>query len=155
MLDIHETFDADLLTDLNEEIQTFHHHAYPEIFKPFDKVPIRSFFKSILERGDAHVFVAQETNIVLGYALLFIVEFGENPFQYSRKYILLDQILVMEKYRARGAGTSLLHWVYDFAKSLNINEIELNHWTRNVEARKFFKMNGFEYFNERMWKKLN
>jgi GNAT superfamily N-acetyltransferase len=155
MIEIHETFDAKLLADLNEEIQTFHHLAYPEIFKPYNRETIRGFFKSALEHENAHVFVARQAEVVLGYVLIFMVDFKENPFQYSRRYILLDQVAVIEKYRGRGVGSTLLNKVFEFAKSISINEIELNHWTSNGSARKFFKKNGFEYFNEKMRLKLD
>lgn len=150
-VEILETKDYGLLAKMNEEVQTFHHQTYPDIFKPYNKEAIANFFKTSLEQDNAKAFIAKEKEVVFGYALAFIIDFAENPFQYSRKYILLDQLLVSENYRAKGIGRLLLDAIFSFAQSNKINTIELNHWTHNSSARSFFKKCGFQYYNEKMW----
>ena len=48
MIEIKETKDPILLATLNEEIQTYHHTIHPNIFKPYDKEAILSFFVTTL-----------------------------------------------------------------------------------------------------------
>lgn len=153
-VEILETKDYYLLARMNEEIQTFHHQTYPDIFKPYDKEAIVSFFKTTLEQDSAKAFIAKENAMVLGYALVFIIHFAETPFQYARKYVLLDQLLVSENHRAKGIGKLLLDAVFSFAQSNKMSAIELNHWTHNSSARSFFKKCGFKYYNEKMWTTL-
>ena len=152
MIEILETKDYNLLAELNEEIQTFHHKTVPNIFKPYDKAAISTFFKSTLENENAVALVAKENGVVVGYVLLFIMNMNETPFQYARKYVLLDQILVVKNYQSKGVGRQLLDAVFSFAKALKIDRVELNHWTQNELARKFFSKSGFDYYNEKMWK---
>lgn len=155
MIEITETKDFCLLAEMNEEIQTLHHSSYPSVFKPFDKESVTNFFKLSLEKENAVAFIAQKNGAPLAYVLLFIIHFPENPFQYSRSYVLLDQILVLEQYRTMGIGKLLLEATFSFAQSKNIQLVELNHWSRNNVAGNFFRKSGFEYYNEKMWKVLD
>lgn len=154
MIEILETKDYHMLAELNEEIQTFHHKTYPSIFKPYNKEAVTLFFKNSLDDKNVVAYVAKENGKALGYVLLFIVNFAENPFQYSRNYILLDQILVLKNHQSKGIGKQLLDATFSFAKSNKITRIELNHWTANDVARKFFSKSGFEYYNEKMRKEI-
>lgn len=155
MIDIIETNDFALLAEMNEEVQTLHHHIQPNIFKPYDKESIRGFFRTTLEKENTTAFIARENGTVLGYILLFLIEFAENPFQYSRNYLLIDQILVVAEHQGKGAGKMLMNAAYEFAQSKNIKLLELNHWTANNKARDFFNKSGFEYYNEKMWKTID
>lgn len=152
MIKIVETKDCDLLATLNEEIQTLHHKIQPKIFKPYDKETITSFFKITLNNDNAVAFVAEENETALGYVLLFKINFPDNPFQYARSFILIDQILVLKNHQGKGIGKQLLDTTFSFAKEHNFNLVELNHWTQNDSARKFFIKNKFEYYNEKMWR---
>jgi len=152
MIRILETKDYDLLANLNEEIQTFHHNMQPNIFKPYDKEPIKDFFKNTLNAENVAAFIAQKNESIVGYVLLFIIEVADNPFQYTRTFVLLDQILVLKKHQGKGVGKLLLETALSYAKEKNIDRIELNHWSLNASARKFFTQNKFEYFNEKMWR---
>jgi len=152
MIEILETKDYNLLAEMNEEIQLYHHQMQPNIFKPYNREAVRSFFRTTLTNENAVALIAKENETVLGYVLLFKIKFADNPFQYSRNYILIDQILVLKKYQLKGIGKQLLEATYTFAKSNYIENIELNHWTKNTIARNFFMKSGFEYYNEKMWK---
>lgn len=154
MIKVIDSKDYRLLAELNEEVQNFHHEIQPKIFKPYDKEAVISFFKATLNKENTVAFLAQENEKPLGYALLFKMNFAENPFQYARTFLLLDQILVLKNYRGKGVGTLLLDAVFNFAGENNIDLVELNHWTQNDSARKFFGKSKFEYFNEKMWREV-
>lgn len=150
MIQILETNDYHLLTEMNEEVQSLHHKLYPEIFKPYDKNGVAAFFKEVLSKDNVTAFAAMENKKVLGYVLLFVNNFPDNPFQYARRFVILDQILVLENSRSKGVGKLLIEKSFSFAKSLDIDVVELNHWTLNESARVFFNRHGFKYFNEKM-----
>lgn len=152
MITIERTDDHVTLAELNEEIQTFHHSIQPGIFKPYNREAVLNFFKTTLSSEKAIAFVAKENETTIGYVLLLTINFAENPFQYARQYILLDQILVLKNHQGKGAGKLLLDAVVSFAKEQHMETIELNHWSQNESARNFFGKNKFEYFNEKMWR---
>jgi GNAT superfamily N-acetyltransferase len=154
MLKIVATKDCNLLAQLNEEIQTYHYAIQPKVFKPYNKEAIINFFETTLNNENAMAYVAKDDDTAIGYILLFKINVDANPFQYSRSYILIDQILVLKNHRGKGVGKLLLDTTYAFAKESNIVIIELNHWTQNDTARTFFIKNKFEYYNEKMWKEI-
>ena len=155
MIKVVQTKDYILLAKLNEEIQTIHHNIQPTIFKPYDKEAITHFFKKTLDNENVVAYVVTDNETILGYVLLFIINCEDNAFQYSRSFILLDQILVLKNYQRKGVGKLLLDKIFSFAKEKNIGFVEVNHWTLNDSARNFFAKNKFEYYNEKMWRTIN
>lgn len=154
MIEVTETTDIALLASLNKDVHTLHHVMHPNIFKPFNEIEIANHLTSTFKTENVKAFVAKVNGNIAGYVLVFIQEFPENAFQYARKLILIDQILVLENSRKQGVGKALVNAVVELTHSLNINRIDLTHWTSNDGARAFFGRNGFEYFHERMWKLL-
>lgn len=152
MIEIVKTDDFSVLAELNEEIQTFHHKIHPKIFKPYNKETILNFFKTTVNSENAAAYLAKENGTTVGYVLLFNMNSADNPFQFAKRYVLLDQILVLKNHQGKGIGKLLLEAVFSFAKANNVNLVELNHWTQNDSARKFFNKNKFEYYNEKMWR---
>lgn len=62
--------------------------------------------------------------------------------------------MVLKAHRNRGIAKDLIEETIATAKLLGIDTIELNHWTQNEVARSFFASCGFEYFNEKMVKRI-
>jgi diamine N-acetyltransferase len=154
MVKIIETQDNELISALNEEIQTLHHNLYPEVFKPYNKNNVDAFFKSVVNNEHAVVFLALDNETPVGYALLLRMQANDNPFQYSRNYLLLDQLLVLKDHQNKGIGTQLMEAAVEYAQNEDIKTIELNHWTNNDSARRFFNKHHFEYFNKKMSRTL-
>ena len=152
MIKISRTTDYGVLSKLNEEIQTFHHKIQPNIFKPYNIEAVSNFFKTTLMDENAVAYVAEVDEEAIGYILLFKIHIPDNPFQYSRRFVLIDQILVLNSFQGKGIGKLLLNTALTFAKENNFQSIELNHWTLNESARLFFNQNNFEYYNEKMWR---
>lgn len=155
MIKITETSDHLLLAALNKEVQALHHTLYPKVFKPYDKESVSGFFKEALNSKNAKAFIAVNGEQAVGYTLLFEEHVKENPFQYQRTYLLLDQLLVTKEMRGKGIAKLLMDTAINYAKSKNITTVELNHWTLNNDARAFFQKNGFKYHNEKMHLEIN
>lgn len=150
MIRITETSDYLLLAVLNEEVQALHHNLYPKIFKPYDRNSVSTFFKDVMNNKQTKAFIATDGEKNVGYTLLFEVHTNENPFQYQRTYLLIDQLAVVKEMRTKGVGKLLLNAAINYAYERNIVTLELNHWTFNNDARGFFQKNGFKYYNEKM-----
>lgn len=153
-IQIRETNDASLLAALNEQVQQLHHALYPEVFKPFDHQAVAAFFDALFTEREAKAFLAMNGEEVLGYVLVLVNDHKENPFQYERSYAVLDQLLVLEDYRGNGIAKLLLEQVIAWTREQMLDRIELNHWTQNHDARRFFNANGFTYCRESMFLQL-
>ncbi|GJM34900.1 MAG: hypothetical protein DHS20C18_39010 [Saprospiraceae bacterium] len=150
MIVIKESKDASLLAELNEEVQTLHHILYPDVFKPYNRVATIESFKKMLKQGNVIALVAYYHNDPAGYVVCSTFKHKENVFQHAYSTLYIDQISVREKHRMHGVGSQLLEAIKSLAKTLKIERVQLDHWTKNEGARAFFKRSGFEYYNEKM-----
>ena len=151
---IESTKDFKLLTSLNREVQDWHYKHYPEVFKQFDQNAIEDAFKDLIEKENAYAFVAKNNANAVGYILAFIEHRTESAFQYERKILNIDQILVLEHHRKSGIGQALMDRAILLAKEKKVDEVQLEHWEGNQLALQFFAKNGFEYFKHRMTKSV-
>lgn len=150
MIRISDTYNSALLAELNEEVQNLHHLLYPSLFKPYDRDDIAEALEEMLSREQFYVYTAYDDERPAGYVLFRIQKGKENAFQYAYTSIYIDQLSVKAKYRNRGIGGRLLKEIVLFAKASQIDLIQLDHWTKNEGARRFFQRNGFRYYNEKM-----
>lgn len=147
---IEETDDSVLIAALNEEVQSLHFDLHPEVFKRYDQQEVKAAMRDLMAEKNCKALLAMDEETPIGYALLFIRNKPENAFQHADRWIHLDQLCVLSKYRHQGVGRTLLTHVHQLANDLDIERIALDHWSANYGARQFFTKTGFRYFNERM-----
>ncbi len=152
MISIVETKDYKLISELNSGVQNLHAKMHPEMFKTFDKVAMEEALKNFLSDSNCKCFMAKKGNVNIGYVLCYIKELKENAFHYNIKTIYIDQIAVVESYQKTGAGKLLMEQVEKLAKENAINKIELDHWSSNVIAAKYFRKHGYSLYKERLFK---
>jgi ribosomal protein S18 acetylase RimI-like enzyme len=69
--------------------------------------------------------------------------------------LYIQHMAIAPEFRRRGVGTLLLSSAMESARIKGINRVELDVWTFNAEARRFYTKHGFEVFNERMQLSIN
>ncbi len=147
--------DSLLLSALCVDVQSLHAKHHPKIFKTPESDDFAvSFFDELLVEPTTKIFVVEENGQALGYALCKRIEREENPFTFTLRYLLVDQISVRPAAQGKGVGKALLTQVEALARELNIQRIQLDSWGFNTEAHAFFEKMGFEKFNHRFWKNL-
>jgi len=146
--------DAKAIALLNEPVQELHYKRYPEYFKPYSFEETHQYFLKQLEADNWFCYVVSENEKPIGYGLFFIREYKENTFRKSYKAVHIDQICILEKYRNQGIGKALVKKMEDFGRTMNASEIELTYWEKNIEAKGFYKLMGFESHVDFVSKKL-
>lgn len=152
MIRIEETHDCDVLTRLNEEVQTLHLKLYPDFFKPYNQVEMKKALLDFLLDPNCKAYLAFKNNLPVGYALFFVKESKENAFQYSFKSLYVDQISVLKEHQRSGIGQLLLEQGEKIAKALGIKKLEIDHWAANDIAASHFRKNGYRLYKERLFK---
>ncbi len=152
MISIVETKDYKIISKLNEEVQNLHARLHPEVFKAYNNEAIELEFKNFLSDPNCKCFLAKNDESAIGYIFCFIRAINENAFHYSFKTIYIDQLTVLEKYRRSGVGKLLLEQVEHLAKEHSIEKIELDHWSSNDVAARYFRKNGYQLYKERLFK---
>ena len=147
--------DSRLLSSLSMDVQSLHAKHHPDFFKtPTSDDFAASFFDGMLADPAVSIFIAEENRQALGYVLCKLIERLENPFTFTMRYLLVDQISVRPTAQGKGVGKTLIKRAVVLALEMNLQRIQLDSWGFNTEAHGFFEKMGFEKFNHRFWKNL-
>lgn len=143
------------LSALCVDVQRLHAENHPGIFKiPKNTDFAAVFFEDMLADPQVVVYVAEENGQALGYILCKLMERAENPFTYTMRYLLIDQISVRPEAHRKGVGAALIERAVTLAGELDLPHIQLDSWGFNTNAHVFFEKLGFEKFNHRFWRNL-
>ena len=74
---------------------------------------------------------------------------------YCGKYLEPDNVVVHPDFRSLGVGQKLMAWVYDYARSLGCEVVELNSYVGSPRAHKFYFGEGFGILGFHFQKKLD
>lgn len=154
MITVSETKDHELIASLAEGVQNLHCQMHPHIFKPYDKAAVTMAVQQFLEDPACRAYVAMEGTIPVGYAIFVVKEVKENAFHYNISTIYIDQVAVLKEYQNSGAGKLLLNEAEKLADTLSIKKLELDHWTANTVAARYFRKNGYALYKERLFKMI-
>ena len=139
---------AEIIAQLQSEIQNNHNEFYPDLFKPFDYNSIYDLYKSILNSESIHCFIAYDSLLPVGFAIIAEQVIKDHPLFYDHKEIFIDSIVVLSKYQSKWIGNKLMQEIKYLSKELEYNKITLNVWSKNNQAIEFYKKIGFkELFN--------
>ncbi len=142
--------DAEVVSRLNRHVQQLHAEALPWLFKaPGEGIDPR-VFAELIARPDTHVFIGYADGEPAGYVAVQILSRPEQPLRYGMDVVVVDQIAVAPEHRGKGYGAQLLREAVALAEARGIRRVELDVWTFNENARRFFAGQGFRVFNERM-----
>ena len=70
----------------------------------------------------------------------------ETPYRYELKYLEIQEIGTLQCAQGKGYGKEIIKAVKNIAQEHNIHRIELNMWTFNEDALKFYEKTGFSTY---------
>lgn len=148
--------DYDALCALFAQVERIHYTALPEIFHP-SGTPSRprGYVEEILDDEDAHLFVAEQGDMVIGLAEATLRESHNFTLLTPHRWVDLRDIVVDERFRGVGIGKALLAHVEAWVRSLGVTRIELTVWEFNTSARTLYEHQGFRTLNRAMSKDLD
>ena len=144
-IEVIESKDADTLARLNKSVHDMHVKFYPKYYKKYDYESIRGSISKMLNELNYKAYIDYCGNKAVGYVLIFLRNYKENPFCFPYKSVFIDQISVEEEYQNRKIGTLLMDKVNEFAAREEAVSVELMFWDKMSHAKKFYEKLGFEY----------
>ncbi len=140
-----------VLTDLNKEVQDFHHKIFPKKFKLSKTAEMEKIFDNFLKDKNSTILIYySENNTPIGYIVYEDKIYKESSFTYSYKVFYIHHIAIDQKYQGHGVGQKLIRAVVNDAHKRCVDSIELDVWSQNINAKDFFIKFGFKTFNEKM-----
>ena len=136
--------------ELSAFVQKQHADALPELFKsPEESRQTTDAFRGFLVDSTSLMLLAEESQPA-GYLW---AQFQNRPASWARfelRLLCIHHMVVAPQFRRKGVGTSLLTRAVDIARSEGVKRVELDVWSFNSEAKRFYSKHGFEVFNEKM-----
>lgn len=135
------------------DIHRAHARAEPSYYKDLDEVMTEKDFRAEVAAG--HVMVLEEDGVVKGYAIFADMLIQNHPIIKDQKILMIDDICVLASERGRGVGRRLFGHIEKHARAHDYTSIDLNVWTFNLDAHKFYRSMGMRDTRVRMTKELS
>ena len=144
--------DAELIQELNRDVQQLHADAYPHLFKqPGPDTCSPASVMALMANPDVYYYVVSTAaGDPVGYIYAQIVHRAETPLRYALDLVYIHQIAVKPAYRRQGYARRLLAEVRRLAREHGISRIELDFWSFNAGARALYASEGMILCMERM-----
>jgi len=129
-----------------------HHEIAPKFFAPpSDALRDEAVWKQSIESASATTFVAEEAGQVIGFVNVGIVD-ETNSLAQPIRFVRVGMVGVLESYRRRGIGRSLMEHAEHWAAARGAVDIRLTVWTFNEDAIRLYRDLGYEVRSQTMGK---
>ncbi|MCA0972180.1 GNAT family N-acetyltransferase [Halobacillus litoralis] len=145
-----EKKDYEELLPLFRQVHEFHVSVRPDLYKE-NPIPVeQEFFENQLKDSRQHIFVAVVDRELAGVIVTKEEEVAENSFVKARKILLINSLCVAETHRSRGIGRKLTQYVFDKARGLEVDSVELGVSEKNTSAISFYESLGMTTKSRKM-----
>lgn len=107
---------------------------------PADADASRQTFTAIASDDSRHLCVAAVGDGVVGAAELIIVP---NLTHHARPWAVIENVIVDEANRGRGAGAALLEHLIDIARASGCYKLQLHSGKQRLDAHRLYRRAGF------------
>lgn len=97
--------------------------------------------------NEQYIYVAEEDGKIVGF---ITGEIFKKKVWYTVQLGSINNLYIIEKYRNNGIGKKLMQTMINALKEKGITNIELNTFSSNVDAIKFYEKLGFKKANLQM-----
>ena len=131
---------------LSIEMLKYHNVLLDNYFTifPYEQY-VEKFTKKL--NDNCRILVAKIDNKVVGFLL---AEFTKAPHYKNVNVCILDEIVVSEKHRSCGIGTALFKKAMSVCKEKKIDEVKLNVYNANIDAKRLYERLGFSDLRQQM-----
>lgn len=134
---------------LVKQIHELHLSNRPDIYNDGESFP-KEYFKKVLNDANNLNYVYVENKKIVGALNASLQHTNPLPIIKPRTFYFIENIVVDKNHRRKGIAKKLFHYLTLKTKENNIDSIELNVWSFNTEAIKFYESMGMNIKNIRM-----
>ncbi len=133
--------DLTVLQNLNDEVFIDNHKYDADLDMNWAKSEKgKKYFSDLLNNTNACCFIAEENGKPVGY-----IAAGPKIVSYRKsKYLEIENMGVIPKYRSMGIGTMLIKECFKWGKAHGFQKIFVNAYFDNRMAIEFYRRNGFK-----------
>lgn len=116
--------------------------GYNELADELNKKELIDYRKNKLKEDNSVTVVSENEEALTGFATISTKDRSEI---FSRgKYAKVNEIFVKENFRRKGIASDLLNRLFELAKKLNCEQVELNVNVENEPGMRLYENKGFE-----------
>lgn len=143
-----EKDDIESICRLYNEFFNFNARQQPQSYKK--AVETGAYPQSVMDSKTEDIFVAVDGREIVG--ILHVSEEKTPPFScfVPHKFANIVDVFLKEKFRKKGIGALLLESAGDWAKSRNLDYIELNVLAENENGIRFYEHEKFKTVSQIM-----
>ena len=117
------------------------------LYDEFDRPPVpwpsqeqqQNIYRALIDSG-GHILVAVFDNSIVGTCTLNLCQ----NFSWSgRPYAIIENVIVTQKFRNKGAGKALLNHAVKLAENKNCYKVALMTSSKELSTLKFYEAAGF------------
>ena len=135
--------DAEALGKINMQTSKLHFDNTKNEFKESTLEGLISYVEDCIEDENVVILKATFDGEIAGYAIVYFNTYPEDHFQFHKRGYI-GGVGVDEKYRRKGVGTALMKGIEEELKKRNVSALELDVYTFNEGAEKFYESAGYE-----------
>lgn len=150
-----EEKDLPRVNELRRQVSELHVNGRPDVFKPGFCQELQERVYEMYRSEDSDVIVAERDGVICGMAGVEYLNKQESPYSQERKIYYVTEFGVDAAFQRRGVGRELMAFMRSDARSKGFTRIELDMWTFNEGALRFYEAVGFRTFRRFMEWDLN
>ena len=144
-----EPGDAEIVAELNADVQALHIAAVPWLFK--DGGMKLEAVERLLQAPDNLILLAEADAVPIGYLFAEHRKIPETPLTHPYEILHVHHISVRESHRRAGVGQALMDALRTAGKELDVERISADVWSFNDRAQRFFDRHGLSPYMMRLW----
>jgi len=142
--------DKDILNNMITDFVKYEADNYDDNNR--NDIKFSNYIDRRIDNDDYLVYVDEEDNEIVGF---IIAEFLRNNLVKKTDEVKISILYVLDDYRCKGIGTSLINKVVDECKLLNVNYLRMDNFIKNEEANDLYEKLGFNILVVERRKKLD
>lgn len=141
------------VNELRRQVSELHAKGRPDIFKPGFCQELQDRVFDFWRGEESDVIIAERDGVICGMACVEYLDKQESPYSHPRKIYHIVEFSVDRACRRQGVGRELMDFIKADTRAKGFNGIELDMWSFNEGAEKFYESIGFRTFRKYMeWK---
>ena len=147
--------DKDGITTVFSESNVYHTALQPDVFNaaPLDYLITHKWLSDIKDSKAKNIYICEHENEITG-VVLFIRHDTDDELEKIKTYVNINEIAVLEKHRGEGIGKMLISAVEHYAKAIGAKNLQLEVWSNNHSAIKFYENKEFKLKKLQYWKDI-
>ena len=148
--------DYDAICRLLAQGDRLHADILPDVFQAFPGLARpRDVVAEYVEGKDKDYFLADLDGEVVGCMNIARQVAPGYPMYRRREYAVIENVVVDERHRRQGVGTTLLEEAKRWARDRGLTTIQLGVWAANGPAVAFYAKHGFRVLTQKMELRLD